>query len=229
MGPIQPTGILFPSTYFGNKNLKFQQAWYIKYSWIEYSESLDAMFCFYCRLYKLQVGCVKPEFTETGSHNWKNALKKLANHNQSESHLYATERFTFVQRAGQSFQNEMIDIVSYQILKTISQQAKGKPFSILCDEVSDISRHEYLSVVLRYISNGKIEESLIGLIRVQSITGESLCKVVEKRLSHYGLLLKNIVSVLRWSKQYVRRIQRIAGIIMIFDKIIGKTKRFKHF
>ena len=283
MGSVQPRGIQFPPTAFGTKNLKFQSAWYNKYTWLEYSETFDAMFCFYCRLYGSQGRCVKPEFTETGCRNWKNALSKLANHNLSESHLFATKRFTFVQRAGPgvdeqmseanaqqrsreqverqenrkvaeiifdcmrflarqglafrahsedtasdnkgnflelmtfltryspelqswmmhhpgnvswlspSIQNEMIDIVGHQILKTISEQAKDKPFAILCDEVSDVSRHEYLSVVIRYVAHGKIEESLIGLIRVHSITGESLCKVVEKRMSDYGLLLKNIV------------------------------------
>jgi len=87
----------------------------------------------------------------------------------------------------------MIDILSHQIFTTISEQAKGKQFAIMCDEVSDVSRHEYLSLMIRYVAHGKIEESLMGLIRVHSITGESLCSLVEKRLSDYGLLLENII------------------------------------
>jgi len=35
-----------------------------------------------------------------------------------------------------SLQNEMIDFVSHQILDTVSARARGKPFSILCDEVN---------------------------------------------------------------------------------------------
>lgn len=287
MGPVQPRGIQFPRTTFGAKNLNFQPAWYTKYAWLEYSESKDAMFCFYCRLYGAQGGNVQSEFTETGCRNWKNALGetgKLASHTRCSSHLFAAERFAFVQRAASgvdeqlseanaqqrrreqverqqnrkiaeiifdcmrflarqglafrghsendasdnkgnflellsfltryspelhrwmmhhpgnvswlspSLQNEMIDIVGHEILKTVSEQAKDKPFAILCDEVSDVSRHEYLSLVIRYVANGKIEESLLGLIRVHSITGESLCEVVEKRLSEYGLLLTNIVA-----------------------------------
>jgi hypothetical protein len=92
-----------------------------------------------------------------------------------------------------SLQNEMIDIAGHQIFTTISEQAKGKPFAILCDEVSDVSRHEYLSLMIRYVAHGKIEESLMGLIRVHSITGASLCSAVVQRLSEYGLLLTNIV------------------------------------
>jgi len=92
-----------------------------------------------------------------------------------------------------SIQNEVIDIVSENILKTISERAKGKFFSVLCDEVSDVSRHEYLTLVIRYVTDGKIEESLLGLIRVESITGSFLCSVVEKRLSDYNLPLQNIV------------------------------------
>ena len=75
MGPVQPRGIQFPRTTFGAKNLiNFQPAWYTKYAWLEYSESKDAMFCFYCRLYGAQGGNVQSDFTETGCRNWKNAL-----------------------------------------------------------------------------------------------------------------------------------------------------------
>ena len=286
MGPIQPKEMQFPTTTYGQKNLKFQPRWYIKQAWLEYSEAKDAMFCFYCRLYGSTGGCEQKEFTETGCRDWKHALGedgKLSIHCRSKAHLFAAERFAFARsfrpgvdeqlsdanvqrrcreelerqqnrkvaeiifdcvrflaRQGLAFrghledeesdnkgnflelitflaryspelqnwlvnhpinaswlspslQNEMIDIVSHQIFTTISEQAKGKPFAILCDEVSDVSRHEYLSLVIRYVAHGKIEESLMGLIRVHSITGAALCSAVEKRLSEYGLLLTNIV------------------------------------
>ena len=36
--------------------------------------------------------------------------------------------------------------------------------------------------MIRYVAYRKIEESLLGLIRVHSITGQSLCEVVEKQI-----------------------------------------------
>ena len=97
MGPVQPRRIQFPPTAFGKKNLKFQPAWYNRYAWLEYSETLDAMFCFYCRLYGSQGGSVKQEFTETWCRNWKNALGeigKLVNHNICEYKIYSTIAMT---------------------------------------------------------------------------------------------------------------------------------------
>jgi len=41
-----------------------------------------------------------------------------------------------------SIQNEMIDIVGLQILTMISEQTEDKPFAILCDEASNVIRHE---------------------------------------------------------------------------------------
>jgi hypothetical protein len=242
LGPVQPKGIQFPQTSFGAKNLKFQSEWYNKHAWLEYSQAQDAMYCFYCRLYGSQSGNAQKEFTETGCRNWKRALGidgKLSTHSRSTSHLFAAERFAFVNSArpgvdeqlneanaqrrcreelerqqnrkvaeiifdclrflakqglafrghledgesgnkgnflelitflstyspelkswmlnhpanvswlSPSLQNEMISILASQILLQISENAKGKPFAILCDEVSDISRHEYLSLVIR--------------------------------------------------------------------------------
>lgn len=45
---------------------------------------------------------MQSEFTETGCRNWKNALGetgKLASHTRCSSHLFAAERFAFVQWA----------------------------------------------------------------------------------------------------------------------------------
>lgn len=50
LGPIQPK-INFPSRLFGSRLLRFQESWYARYDWLEYSTSCDSAGCFYCRCY----------------------------------------------------------------------------------------------------------------------------------------------------------------------------------
>ena len=81
-GPHQPI-IKFPRRQFGAVTRAFSQSWYEKFNWIEYSESQDAAYCFYCFLFKQpgradQFG--SEVFTRTGFTNWKHAYKSLPEH-----------------------------------------------------------------------------------------------------------------------------------------------------
>lgn len=52
LGPIQPMDVIFPSS--GPRNLRFQRSWYAREdctTWLEYSVSKDAAFCFVCRCF----------------------------------------------------------------------------------------------------------------------------------------------------------------------------------
>jgi len=51
LGPIQPRNVDFRGRLLGSRMLRFQPSWYSKYEWLEYSTSLDAVLCFYCRCY----------------------------------------------------------------------------------------------------------------------------------------------------------------------------------
>jgi hypothetical protein len=58
-------------------------SWYKKYNRLEYSESADAAFCFYCFLFK-QLAMVEhfgyDVFTKKGLTDWKHAYKSLPQH-----------------------------------------------------------------------------------------------------------------------------------------------------
>ena len=59
-------------------------------------------------------------------------------------------------------QNEIIDLLSSSIRKTISEGCQNRPFSIIMDETSDISTHEQIAIVIGYADdNLKIRESFI--------------------------------------------------------------------
>ena len=56
-GPCQPNLINFPCTKFGEKQRRFNRAWYLQYAnWLEYSEKKDAAFCLCCYLFKPNIG-----------------------------------------------------------------------------------------------------------------------------------------------------------------------------
>ena len=61
----------------------FSKAWYDKFDWIEYSESRDVAFCFYCFLFK-PIGIAhrfgNEVFTKTGFSDWKHGYKALPEH-----------------------------------------------------------------------------------------------------------------------------------------------------
>lgn len=68
-------------------NRSFQRGWLEKYSWLEYSISRDAAFCFACRQFALKNGNIDTTFTNTGFSNWKKALEKCRGFHLHESSI----------------------------------------------------------------------------------------------------------------------------------------------
>jgi len=48
-GPCQVHLSLYPRVKFGDRFRSFQKSWYETFKWLEYSESINAAFCFCCR------------------------------------------------------------------------------------------------------------------------------------------------------------------------------------
>ena len=49
-GPIRPI-IDFPTSEISGRKFKFQKKWYDEHTWLEYSVSKDAAFCYSCRCF----------------------------------------------------------------------------------------------------------------------------------------------------------------------------------
>lgn len=84
----------FPKSGSGNEKRCFQLQWIHRYSWIEYSQSRDAVFCYICR----QFGEHSQEqtFTTIGFNKWRVALtenKGFGKHNGSTGHIAAAARY----------------------------------------------------------------------------------------------------------------------------------------
>jgi len=95
-GPCQPKGLYFPRRQYGQRSRPFQEEWYDKYDWLEYSVSKDASYCFYCFLFKQPGKGDKYEaFTKVGYSNWKDAVEKFKSHVGSVNSVHNNARLHF--------------------------------------------------------------------------------------------------------------------------------------
>jgi hypothetical protein len=68
-------------------------------------------------------------------------------------------------------QNQVVDVLSDQIHQKIIEDVKtAKWFTVISDEVTDISNKEQLSIVVRYVepSNNVVREDLLGFYECDS-------------------------------------------------------------
>jgi glutaredoxin len=80
LGPCQPKGRIFLKKQIGDRQRSFQKSWFKKHEWFEYSVAKDAVFCFYCFLFKQprrENFGVESYTGATEYNNWKNAIKSF--------------------------------------------------------------------------------------------------------------------------------------------------------
>lgn len=118
--PAQPKGP-FPSRNFSNTRRSFNSSWYNDYSWVEYSSSLDAAFCYPCRLFTTKSGKSEKTFTELGFTDWKYAIGKhgvLLSHDKCSVHknaMLSWEEYKRNAASGTSVANLLISNREQQI------------------------------------------------------------------------------------------------------------------
>jgi len=90
-------------------------------------------------------------------------------------------------------QNQIIflmgDAIQKQILSDISQ---CKYFSILADEMTDVSQTEQLTLSVRFIKETKLHEKFLCFVPVSSTTGKDLSSTILTQLSQLGLNLEHM-------------------------------------
>jgi hypothetical protein len=119
-GPTQPI-LKFPLKQFGNnaKKRAFSKSWYINYNWLEYNESKDVAFCFYCFLFK-EPGRAEifgyDVFNKTRFNDWKHAYKALPEHvgEVSSAHNKCVKHFDDFQNQRQASQVSLVVLLKKQ-------------------------------------------------------------------------------------------------------------------
>ena len=104
----------------------------------------------------------------------------LANHlkNAPKNALYTSK----------TIQNSLIEVVRQRILRDIiSEVNKAKYYTIIADEVTDLSNKEQLSLALRYVLDGRVKEVFVDFIFVERITGEVLAQAILQWLATWNI------------------------------------------
>ena len=88
----------------------------------------------------------------------------------------------------------MIEIIGSACLQrivseiTLQIQSEGSPYAVICDETSDISRHEQFSLCTSYIDkSGQKKETFLKFVKVDSTSGESLFNTLSENLLKLSL------------------------------------------
>ena len=107
-----------------------------------------------------------------------------------------TQLESHMQWTSPRIQNELFDIMGKLVIESIISDVRSSDcFSIIVDETSDISRHEQVSCCLRYVVQGCVFETFIGFRKIESTTGESLCKLVLAILDDTNLEAQKVVGM----------------------------------
>jgi hypothetical protein len=91
-----------------------------------------------------------------------------------------------------TIQNHMIELIGDEIRQRyVREVSEAKYFTILADEVTDLSNKEQLSLILRFVdAKSCIREEFVDFIELERITGQKIADAIIGKLDHYGLDLK---------------------------------------
>ena len=125
------------------------------------------------------------------------AVTSLSVHFRAESdevlrhHLQSAPRNALY--TSKTIQNELVHHIGSKIRGDIIREIEqAKYYTVIADEVSDVSNKEQLSIAIRYVLNGTVHESFIDFVEVERITGDALASTILHCVRSWGLLLSNM-------------------------------------
>lgn len=133
--------------------------------------------------------------TEKGEGNFRALLRFRvdAGDKNLEEHLRnAPKNATFVSK---TTQNTIIECCGSIITdKIVAKVKRGRYFSILVDETTDVSTQEQLTFCVRYldVETVTLREDVLGFQTVNDLTGEGLTKTILNMLHEFGLSIKDL-------------------------------------
>lgn len=126
--PVQPCNIKFPSHMIGKQYRAFTSSLYDKYSWIEYSQCEDAIYCYHCRHFSKNRK--EHTFVTQGMRNWKKCYgtrvsdNKLMQHQGSLQHAECVDAYArYLAMKSGAFQSvaELQDSAHVKLIKENKQ------------------------------------------------------------------------------------------------------------
>ncbi|XP_065323259.1 uncharacterized protein LOC135930390 [Gordionus sp. m RMFG-2023] len=126
-------------------------------------------------------------------------------------------------------QNEVISIMADMVLEHISDKYNKSEMPFFClkaDETKDASGCENLSIIIRYIFSGEIQENLIGIINLECLSAESITDCILKLLNDLNINSANIISQAYDGANVMSG--RNGGVQTLLQKKINKNVPFIH-
>jgi len=88
-------------------------------------------------------------------------------------------------------QNELLHLMSAQVLRGLIQDIGNNYFSIICDEYTDISNKEQLTVCVRWVDNDiNAYEDFLGFYKIPDISANTITSVIKDSLLRLSLSLE---------------------------------------
>ena len=111
-----------------------------------------------------------------------------------EEHLSSAVRHS--RYTSNTIQNQIITVLANQVTSYIIDKVKvARWFTVIADEVVDVSNKEKLSIVLRYIDSATmtVREDLVGFFECETgISGRDLVNNIKSTLQGLGLDLSHL-------------------------------------
>lgn len=93
-------------------------------------------------------------------------------------------------------QNQLINLIGEQISEVIKERIRRTPyFSIICDETSDNSRKEQLTLCIRYVVDYVVYEDFLKFTEVFDLSGKGIADVIVQELLGLGIDLTGLVGM----------------------------------
>ncbi|XP_076348043.1 zinc finger MYM-type protein 1-like [Tachypleus tridentatus] len=91
-GPTCPDLKRYLATEYSGQSRSFNNNWHDQHSWLEYSVTQDAAFCFAYRFFShTHFSKIEKSFTHEGFRNWKKATTLLKSHDNSAEHKFVMQ------------------------------------------------------------------------------------------------------------------------------------------
>ncbi|XP_057788934.1 uncharacterized protein LOC131005850 [Salvia miltiorrhiza] len=165
-GPCQLIGYTYPRSTFGIHDRSFQEVWYKKFPWLEYSISKDAAFCFWCYLFKQSDKGGRyavDAFTKIGFCNWKRALEKFNAHVGAVNSCHNNARIQFESFQDQIHNTNMLESFSREMNAICCARSttlldvtrfllkQGLPFHGHDESVGSLNRGNFVELLEWYV------------------------------------------------------------------------------
>ncbi|XP_061372803.1 uncharacterized protein LOC133315239 [Gastrolobium bilobum] len=125
--------------------------------------------------------------------NFLEMIKFLASYNQGVAAVVLEKAPQNASYSSPKIQKEILHVFSQKIKDTIREEISNAKFCLIVDEASDVSRKEYMAIVLRFIDkDGFIRERFFGLVHVEDTSAKTLKQGIFNTLCHHNLDVQNI-------------------------------------